>query len=80
MRSAVGDSQSPSAWELLEAAERLLDEVLRSDCESRASAMDLLTVDALMTRSMEEAAKDPRLLESFPELAIRKVASHRVDR
>jgi hypothetical protein len=80
MQSAVGDNHSPDASDLLGAAERLLDKVLRSECESRASALDLLTVDALMTRSMEEAAKDPRLLEDFPELAIRTVSSIRVDR
>jgi hypothetical protein len=80
MRSAVGDGHAPSASDLLDAAERLLDKVLQSECESRASALDLLTVDALMTRAMEEAAKDPHLVETFPELAIKKISALRVDR
>ena len=75
MRRALDDNPSPTAVEVLEAAERLLDQVLRTECENRSSALDLLTVDALMTRSLEIAARDPKLLESFPELAMRRVAS-----
>ncbi len=76
MRNALKDNPSPSAAEVLVAAERLLDSVLRTDCESRPSALDLLTVDALMTRALEIAAKDPKLLEEFPEAAMRRIASH----
>jgi len=76
MREAVDNKTTPSAAELLEAAERLLDRVLRTDCESRESALDLLTVDALMTRALAIAAKDPSLLEEFPEQAMQRVASH----
>jgi hypothetical protein len=76
MRAAVDNKTLPSAAELLEAAERLLDRVLRTDCESRESALDLLTVDALMTRALAIAAKDPNLLEEFPEQAMQRVASH----
>ena len=76
MREAVDNKTTPSAAELLEAAERLLDRVLRTDCESRESALDLLTVDALMTRAVEIAARDPQLLQDFPELAMRRIASH----
>jgi len=75
MRRALDDNPSPTAVEVLEAAERLLDQVLRTECENRSSALDLLTVDALMTRSLEIAARDPKLLESFPELAMRRIAS-----
>ena len=75
MRRALNDNPSPTAVEVLEAAERLLDQVLRTECENRSSALDLLTVDALMTRSLEIAARDPKLLESFPELAMRRIAS-----
>jgi hypothetical protein len=75
MASALNHNPSPTAAQVLEAAERLLDQVLRSDCESRASALDLLTVDALMTRAMEIATRDPRLLEEFPEHAMRRIAS-----
>ena len=44
MRSALQDNTSPTPTELLAAAERMLDNVLRTDCESRSSALDLLTV------------------------------------
>jgi hypothetical protein len=75
MRSAVNGNQAPTPADLLEAAERLLDKMLLSDCESRTSALDLLTVDALMTRAVEESAKDPALLEKFPELAMKRISS-----
>ena len=75
MRSALNDNASPTPNELLDAAERMLENVLRTDCESRASALDLLTVDALMTRALEIAARNPSLLEDFPEQAMRRIAS-----
>ena len=76
MRKALGDNPSPTATEVLDAAERLLDNVLRSDCETRASALDLLTVDALMTHALEIAGREPRLLEKFPEQAMNRIAAH----
>jgi hypothetical protein len=76
MRSVLGDNPSPTATEVLDAAERLLDSVLRSDCETRATALDLLTVDALMTRALEIAARDPRLLEEFPDQAMLRIGAH----
>ena len=75
MRSALKDNASPTPNELLEAAERMLDKVLRTDCEARSSALDLLTVDALMTRALEIAARNPSLLDEFPEQAMRRIAS-----
>jgi hypothetical protein len=75
MRSALNDNASPTANELLDAAERMLDNVLRTDCEARSSALDLLTVDALMTRALEIAARNPSLLGEFPEQAMRRIAS-----
>ena len=76
MKGALNNNPSPTAIEALEAAEHLLDQVLRTDCETRASALDLLTVDALMTHALEIAAKDPKLIEDFPEQAMRRIASH----
>jgi hypothetical protein len=76
MRRAVNDSPSPTATDILEAAIRLLDRVLLTDCESRDSALDLLTVDALVTQALEIAAGDPKLLDKFPEQAMRRVGSH----
>jgi hypothetical protein len=75
MRSAMNDNASPGANDLLAAAERMLDKVLRTDCEARASALDLLTADALMTRALEIVAGDPSLLDEFPEEAMRRIAS-----
>jgi hypothetical protein len=76
MRKALNDNPSPTATEALDAAERLLDNVLRTDCETRASAFDLLTVDALMTHALEIAGRDPKLLEEFPEQAMLRIAAH----
>ncbi|HJP86221.1 MAG TPA: hypothetical protein VJ852_09540 [Gemmatimonadaceae bacterium] len=64
-----------SAEETLSAAERLLDRVLAGSCESRESALDLLTVDALVTRAIEIAARDPELIEKFPELAMKRIVA-----
>jgi hypothetical protein len=75
MRSALHDNASPTANDLLDAAERMLEKVLRTDCEARSSALDLLTADALMTRALEIAARDTLLLEEFPEEAMRRIGS-----
>ena len=79
MQSALDNIPTPTAPEVLQAAERLLDRVLRTDCESRESALDLLTVDALMTRALAIAAKDPNLLKDFPEQAMQRIAAHNRD-
>ncbi|MFL5594810.1 MAG: hypothetical protein ACJ78M_02240 [Gemmatimonadaceae bacterium] len=75
METALGGNPSPTALEVLDAAERLLGNVLRTDCETRSSALDLLTVDALMTRALEIAAEDAKLLETFPVEAMKRIAS-----
>ena len=75
MRRALGDNSSPTATEVLEAAERLLDQVLRTECESRSSALDLLTVDALMTYAIEIANRDSKSLERFSREAMNRIAS-----
>ena len=75
MRRALGDNVSPTATEVLEAAERLLDQVLRTECESRSSALDLLTVDALMTHALEIANRDSDSLEKFSREAMHRIAS-----
>lgn len=76
MHNVLGEKSEPTANDLLEAAEHLLDKVLRTDCETRASALDLLTVDALMTHALRFANDDPKVLEDFPERAMRRIASH----
>ena len=76
MRNALNDATgNPTAEDLLAAAEHLLDKVLRTDCETRASALDLLTVDALMTYALQIAAKDANAPDDFAEQAIRRVTS-----
>ena len=75
MRNAVENKENPTAVEILEAAERLLDNVLRTDCETRASALHLLTVDALMTQALQAANEDSDVLADFAEQAMRRVSS-----
>jgi hypothetical protein len=74
MRNAVGSKENPTANEILESAERLLDRVLRTDCETRASALDLLTVDALMTQALQVSNKDPEAPSDFGDQAMRRIA------
>jgi hypothetical protein len=76
IRNALNEGTgTPTANDLLDAAERALDKVLRTDCETRASALDLLTVDALMTHALEIAGRDPNAPEDFPEQALRRITS-----
>ena len=78
MNSALGGDAEPdtvSADDLLRAAENLLDKVLATQCENRDSAIDLLTIDALVTRAMEVAARDPQSLADFPEQAMKRIAA-----
>jgi len=76
MRNALENKENPTAVETLDAAERLLDKVLRTDCETRASALHLLTVDALMTEALHVANEDQDALEDFAEEAMRRIASY----
>jgi hypothetical protein len=76
MRNAVNESsENPTADELLAAAERVLDKVLRTDCETRSSAIDLLTVDALMTEALVVATKDDKTPDDFAERAVTRITS-----
>ena len=75
IRQALNEKSSPTAYDYLEAAKRLLEKVLASECEDRSSALDLLTVDALVTHALEEAARDPATIETFADDAMRRIAS-----
>jgi hypothetical protein len=76
MRNSLHDAtENPKAEDLLDAAERLLDKVLRTDCETRASALDLLTVDALMTHALQVASTDPKAPDDFSEQVLRRITS-----
>ena len=75
MRRALNDNPSPTAPDVLEAAIRLLDKVLLTDCQSRESALDLLTVDALITQAVAIAGKDEKQMDTFFDEAMRRIAS-----
>jgi hypothetical protein len=74
MDNALNGESPPTAVELLDAAERLLERVLASDCESRSSAFDLLTVDALLTQALQVDASGAVANVSFADEAIRRLA------
>ena len=76
MLTALEGNPSPTASELLTAAERLLDRVLQSDCESRSSALDLLTVDALLTHALQVDASGSVANSGFADVAMARLASH----
>ncbi len=75
LRSIDDACHGEVARDVLGSAEQLLDRVLDGACESRDSALDLLTVDALVTRAMESAVRDPEVLAEFPELAMKRLSS-----
>ena len=75
VREAIGERENASADDLLRAGEKILDRVLDGDCEGRESALDLLTVDALVTRALEIAARDPKSLAEFPEVAMKRISA-----
>lgn len=58
----------------LEAAERLLREVLTRPSVGRDAALDLLTVDALVTYAFEAASETPSSLESRATDAMARLA------
>ena len=57
------------------AAEQLLRELLSRPAVGRESALDLLTVDALVTYSFEAAATDPSSLAARAEDAMTRLAA-----
>jgi hypothetical protein len=75
MRNALKDANAPTAEDLLAAAEQVLDRVLRTDCETRSSALELLTVDALMTHALEIASRNENAPDDFAEQALRRITS-----
>jgi hypothetical protein len=76
IRSALRDaSAEPTADEMLSAAERLLKNVLEADCESRSSAITLLTVDALVTQALLLASSSGSSPNDFAEQALRRLSA-----
>lgn len=62
------------AADCLAAGEALLAGVLRGDCASRDTALDLLAADALVTRAFERAADAPASLPALADAAMRRIA------
>lgn len=59
----------------LEAGEALLESILASGSTSRDTALDLLTVDALVTYAFQEAAGDTESLEARAHRAMARIAA-----
>jgi hypothetical protein len=59
----------------LEAGERLLDDLLASGSTSRATALDLLAVDALVSYAFQAASDDPGALDARAARAMARIAA-----
>jgi hypothetical protein len=73
-RIPAGQS-APGPDEYMDAADALLHELLRSECTSRASAIDLLVADALVTYAFEVASDDPARVVGRAEDAMLRIAA-----
>jgi hypothetical protein len=59
----------------VEAAERMLNDLVARPSSGRESALDLLTVDALVTYAFEAASESPDTLAVRAEDAMRRLAA-----
>lgn len=59
----------------LAACERLVAELLRIDCTSRESALDLLTADALVTYAFEAAGERASSIDAHAASAMRRISA-----
>jgi hypothetical protein len=79
IEEAFGDALDCTAWEVpahgVSAAETLLADLLARPTPGRASALDLLTVDALVTYAFEGAAAEPASLAARAEDAMTRLAA-----
>jgi hypothetical protein len=64
----------------LEAGERLLDELLASGSTTRATALDLLAVDALVSYAFQAASDDPAGLDARAARAMSRIAALSAER
>ena len=71
---AVPELPDDPAGSLLDAAEKALAHLARRSPEDRASALDLLAVDALVTYAMEYAAQTPDELPVLAERAMSRLS------
>ena len=72
---ALDASADGAADRLLRAAERVVADLLRGDCASRHSALDLLVADALVTYAFEAAAEVPANLAATAGAAMERIAA-----
>jgi hypothetical protein len=71
---AVPDVPDDPSGSLLAAAEAALAQLARRSPGDRASALDLLAVDALVTYAMEHAAQTPDELPGIAERAMSRLS------
>ena len=79
VEAALGDALTRDVREapalLLGAGERLIAALLAGDSTARASALDLLTADALVTYAFEAASTDPATLPAAARLAMSRIGA-----
>ncbi len=68
-----GQPEAP-AGSLLAAAEEALARIARHPDGDRATAVDLLAVDALVTYALESAAEHPEAIPEFSERAMARLS------
>jgi hypothetical protein len=77
VRDALGDDVECAVGEapqrFIEASERVLRKVLRSDAASRETAFELLTADALLTYAFQVATEAGGSLEDAATEAVRRI-------
>jgi hypothetical protein len=79
LKSVLSDAYELDAGQCapacLSAAERLVEGLIRGNCTSRESALDLLTADALVTYAFEAASADPATLSTAARSAMSRIAA-----
>ena len=75
LRDAYALDADQCAPACLSAAERLVEGLIRGNCTSRESALDLLTADALVTYAFEAASADPATLPAAARLAMSRIGA-----
>jgi hypothetical protein len=76
---AAGDDARLAAGRCIDAAERMVAQLLRDGRTGRESAFDLLAADALVTYAFEAAADDPAELAERAHSAMVRLARLGVD-
>ncbi|GAC1478551.1 MAG: hypothetical protein NVS1B4_22400 [Gemmatimonadaceae bacterium] len=74
LASQAGVGSADAHTRLAAGAEEVLARLLDDRCDHRASALDLLVADALMTYAFEAAADDPSTIERRAHDAMRRIA------